>query len=128
MSKNNGNAIERLTYYYVNYIVKNHSDSYHIRRIVSWVPLILKGIDKLPGAAPECLRIRQASFSYKNKKFKARYNHKIGSRGGVEIIEVLPGPGSPDGKTVLEIKNFSDAEKCYNSFQNTINNFIKNTP
>jgi hypothetical protein len=55
-----------------------------------------------------------ATVRISRRSFKAKYNHKTGPRGGIEIVEVLDGRGSPEGKTVTSIKNLHEAEDFYN--------------
>lgn len=54
---------------------------------------LLKAIENLPGAELKQSRQRQVRFAYAERNFKARYSHTAGARGGIEIVEVLPGRG-----------------------------------
>jgi hypothetical protein len=64
-------------------------------------------------------------FDYNERQFKAKYNHKTGPRGGIEIIEVLHGRGAPEGNSVLQVTNLADAEDCYLTLKKRLDTFIK---
>jgi hypothetical protein len=64
-------------------------------------------------------------FNYGERQFKAKYNHKAGHRGGIEIVEVLPGRGAPEGRMVIQVKNLADAEDCYLTLKKRLDTFIK---
>jgi hypothetical protein len=49
-----------------------------------------------------------------DRTFKVRFGHKVGPEGGVEIVEVLPERGSPDGEVVVRLTNLEDVERFYN--------------
>ena len=91
---------ERIANHFVNNLFEQNSDSLHIRRVAFWVGLIVLGIEKVasaryvPGA-------RQLRFDYNNQTYKATFNHHAGGsqRGGIDIIEILPGRKSPEGST-----------------------------
>jgi len=71
---------------------------------------------------------RQRSFDYRDRRFKARYNHKAGAHVGIEIVEVLPGRGAPEGDVAVSIVSLSDAEDVYTSLRRRLDQFIKYTP
>jgi hypothetical protein len=107
---------ERLADHFVNYLFASYSDILHVRRVASWVGLIVLGIEKLTGShyVP---RTRQLRFDHKGKSYKATFNHNAGGsrRGGIDIVEVLPGKGSPEGKTVHSITNLQEAADFYDN-------------
>ncbi len=83
-----------------------------MRRVASWVGLIVLGIEKLTGSR-KIPRTRQLRFEYAGRSFKAKYNHKTGPRGGIDIVEIVSGRGSPEGRTVASIKNLEEAARFY---------------
>ena len=89
---------EAIADYFVNYLFAEYSDSRHVRRVASWVGLIVLGIEKLTGSR-YIPRNRQLRFEYDGKAYKAKFNHHAGGaqRGGIDIVEILPGRGSPEG-------------------------------
>lgn len=93
------------------------------RRVASWIGPILKAIDKI--AEPRLIHKRQVAFTYGGKKFKARFNHFISWKGGVEIINVRPWQGSPDGKQIVEIKNKNDVKPACDSLKSKLDKFVK---
>ena len=104
--------MDRIADHFVNYLFDEYQGSRHVRRVASWVGLILKGIERA-GADSVTFRSRQLLFNYRNQRFKARYNHQIGNRGGIEILMVLPGRGLPDGPVVIQAGNLLQAEDVY---------------
>jgi hypothetical protein len=50
---------------------------------------------------------------------------RAGLRGGIDIIEVLPGRGAPEGGTVMQVRNLSEAEDSYLSLKNRLDKFTK---
>jgi hypothetical protein len=110
-----GVSAETLANHFVNYLFDEYKGSRHVRRVASWVGLIVLGIEKLQNPDWKVPRKRQMQFTYQGKSYKAKYAHDAGPRGGIRIIEVLPGPGSPEGKTIASIANLKEAEDFYNS-------------
>lgn len=49
---------------------------------------------------------------------------EAGSRGGISIIEVLPGPGSPEGDTVVTIRNLREAAAFYDDARRIFRAFL----
>ena len=72
------------------------------------------GIQRATGKDWKVPRNRQLRFGFQGRSFKAKYNYKAGPRGGIEIVEVREGRGSPEAKTVTSIANLRDAEDFYN--------------
>ena len=115
---------ERLADYFVNYLFDNYRGARHVRRVASWVGLIVLAIDKI--AEERWIpRTRQLKFTFQGRTFKVKYNHSIGGRGGIQIVEVLSGRGSPEGDIVIEIKSLSEAEKFYNDAEEMIQQFLR---
>lgn len=85
-----------------------------MRRVASWVGLIVLGIEKL-AQERYVPRSRQLRFEYNGRSYKAKFSHNAGGskRGGINIVEIVPGRGSPEGKTVHSITNLQDAASFY---------------
>src|ERR1041385_4370553 len=103
-------SIERLADHFVNYLFDTYRGSRHVRRVATWIGFLLKAIENVADGPIRPNRERQIAFSYRGRKFKTRYNHKVGARGGIEIVEVLPGRGAPTGGVVIQVTNLSEAE------------------
>ncbi|KYK45338.1 hypothetical protein A1D31_34885 [Bradyrhizobium liaoningense] len=58
-------------------------------------------------------RSRQLVFDRAGKLYKARYNHKIKPRGGIEFVEVSRSQGLPDISVVLTIASLDEAARFY---------------
>jgi hypothetical protein len=54
---------------------------------------------------------------------KAKYNHEVGARGGIEIVEVLSGRGAPEGDVVIQVRNLAEAEDCYLTLRARLDSF-----
>jgi hypothetical protein len=108
-----GAASEKLADHFVNYLFEEFQGVRHVRRVASWVGLIVLGIEKLSSGKWRIPRDRQLRFEYKGQSFKAKYNHATGPRGGIDIVEILPGRGSPEGRTVVSISSLAEAEQFY---------------
>ena len=104
---------ERLANHFVDYLFDEYRGARHVRRVASWVGLVVLGIAKLAGTNWKVPRDRQLKFDHAGRSYRARYNHKAGPRGGIEIVEVLPGRGSPVSKPVTTIKSLREAEDFY---------------
>jgi len=91
------------------------------------VGLVILGIGRAVGKNWQIPRSRQLRFKFAGRQFKAKYNHKAGPRGGIEIVEELAGRGSPEGETVATITNLSEAEDFYNQAPSMLQDFIKSS-
>src|SRR5205814_578419 len=87
-------SAERIADHFINYVFAEKADNRHVRRVASWVGLIVLGIEKLTGSR-YVPRSRQLRFEYDGRCFKAKFNHSAGARGGIEIVEIEDGRGSP---------------------------------
>lgn len=103
--------------HFVNYLFEEFHGARHVRRVASWVGLIVLGINKVAKGNWKISPKRQLRFSYKGATFKAKYNHKLGSRGGIEIVEVLHALGSPEGDVLAKITTLNEAEDFYNEVE-----------
>jgi len=103
---------ERIADYFVSYLFTEYPDNKHVRRVASWVGLIVLGIEKLTGHR-YIPRNRQLRFEYDGRSFMAKFNHKAGPRGGIDIVEIVAGRGSPEGATVCSITNLEEAATFY---------------
>jgi hypothetical protein len=108
---------ERIADYFVSYLYAQYPGDMHVRRVASWIGLIVLGIDKLADRR-YIPRSRQLRFEYDGRTFKAKFNHHAGTgsglkRGGIDIVEIVEGRGSPEGSTVCSITNLAEAARFY---------------
>jgi hypothetical protein len=108
----------------LSYLFRRYPKVLHVRRVASWIGFVVGAVDKLPGSSPGLRRTRQVGFRYKGRAFKIRYDHHAGQRGGLHIVEVLPGKGAPEGPVIISITTLSEAEEIYNSLQQKLDGFI----
>jgi hypothetical protein len=121
---------EALSDYFVRYLFEEYHGTRHVRRIASWIGFVVKGIERVVGANFERRRSRQMGFTYHGRQFKVRYVHRTRAcpRGGVQIVEVLPGRGAPQGDIVVEIGSLADAERVYQTLRQELNAFFAAHP
>ena len=118
---------ERLADHFVNYLFDEYHGTRHVRRVASWVGLIVLAVDRI-GEEKEIRRTRQLGFTFQDRTFKVKYDHSLGSRGGIQIVEVLSGRGSPEGDIATSITSLSEAERFYNNAEEIIRQFVQQTP
>lgn len=112
MAKMQNASADRLADEFVTYLFEKYTDHRHVRRVASWIGLIVLGIEKV-AQGWKIPRARQLEFSVGPKLYKARYDHLIAPRGGIEILEVLRTPGHPDGDVLVTISSLTEAEQFY---------------
>lgn len=117
-------SLDRMADYFVNYLFDEYKGTRHVRRVAAWVGLIVLGIGRVADRDWKVPRSRQLEFVYRSRRFKAKYDHRVGARGGIRVVEVLPGRGSPEGDTVLEIASLRDAGSFYAEVRETLDEFI----
>lgn len=115
---------ELLADYFVGYLFDKYKGTRHVRRVATWIGFLLKAIEKLPGVSFARGRSRQLTFDYRGRRLKVRYNHKLGSGGGIQFVEVLSGRGAPEGGVALSIGNFAETEAAYRDLQKTLDKFV----
>lgn len=121
-------SAELLADHFVNYLFDEYQGSLHVRRVTTWIGFLLKAVEKISGAEFTRNRVRQVLFDYKGRRFKVRFNHKVGRRGGIEFVEIRPGRGQPDGDIAVEVASLKDAETVYRDLRKQLNAFIKAHP
>ena len=65
-----------------------------------------------------------SSVNYAGRHFKARYNHKVGTRGGIEIVEFSKRPGLPDMGVVVQIASLKGAEEVYSNLRIFLDEYL----
>lgn len=119
MAKRKKVHTELLADYFVAYLFDKYRGTRHVRRVATWIGFLLKAIEKLPGVSFARQRSRQLMFDYRGRRFKVRYNHKVGARGGIQFVEVLSGRGAPEGAVALNVGSLADAESAYHDVRKT---------
>ena len=120
-------GLESLANKYVKYLFDNYGQTRHVRRVASWIGLILLGVDRAADRI-ELFRVRQLRFWFQGRAFKIRYSHRVSTKGGIEIVEALPLQGMPDGKRVFLISNLSDAGRFHSEAEDILLNFVRKHP
>jgi len=103
---------ERMADEFVNYLYDEYQGARHVRRVASWLGLLVLGIGQIKDRwwIP---RTRQLFFEVGERRYKAKYNHTLGGRGGIEIVEVGLGRGAPEIASVVSITSLDDAARFY---------------
>lgn len=108
-------SAERMAEHFVNYLFEGYAgNARHVRRVAAWLGLLALGIDKIKDNWHGS-NSRQLIFEKDGQKYKVRYNHRVRPNGGIEIVEVAPGRGSPDAAVVLQIASLYEAARFYDS-------------
>jgi hypothetical protein len=116
--------VERLANYFVGYLFEEYRGTKHVRRVAAWIGLLLKAIQRIAGESLARSHKRMITFEYRNRQFKARYSHDAGYRGGIEIVEVLPRRGSPEGQVAVTITSLVEAEAIYWNLEAQLDTFV----
>ncbi len=128
MASRTQTSAERLADHFVSYLFDEFQGSRHVRRVATWIGFLLKAVENLPGAELRQSRLRQVAFDYKGRRFKARYNHQAGRRGGIEFVEVLPGRGQPEGDVAVQVTSLDEAESVYRDLRKRLDTYLKAHP
>jgi hypothetical protein len=103
----------RLADHFCNYLFHEYQGhARHVERVSTWLGFLILGLAKLK-VSWRPYRSRQLVFERAGKRYKARYNHKIKPRGGIEFVEVANLPGVPDVSIVLTIASLAEAARFY---------------
>jgi hypothetical protein len=105
-------SADRMADEFVNLLFEQFQDSRHVRRVTAWLGLLILAIEGVKETwwIP---RSRQLFFVVNGHRYKAKYSHNLRPRGGIEIIEVAEGRGSPEIGTVMTITSLDDAARFY---------------
>lgn len=99
--------------HFLNYLFEEYSGgARHVRRVASWLGLLALGIEKAK-VSWKPTNTRQLTFEVAGVRYKGRYNHAIGSAGGIEFVEIGKTQGSPDVRVARQILSLPDAEAFY---------------
>jgi hypothetical protein len=106
-------SASRLADHFSDYLFHQYTgDARHVQRVSTWLGFLILGLEKLK-VAWRPFRERQLIFEHKGKRYKARFNHRIKPRGGIEFVEVAIAPGLPDIAVVVTIASLNDAADFY---------------
>lgn len=125
MTRLTGGSADQVADYFINYLFDQYRGVRHVRRVASWIGLIVLGVERVAGQEWAVPRSRQLEFRLNGRRFKAKYNHRTGARGGIELVEVLPGRGSPEGRTVVTITSLTEAEAFYTGSERVLASFAR---
>ncbi len=105
-------SADRMADEFVNYLYDKYRGSRHVRRVASWLGLLILGLEKIKDkwSIP---RSRQLFFEADGHRYKMKYNHTIRPRGGIEIVEIGEGRGAPEIGSVMAITSLDDAARFY---------------
>lgn len=108
-------SADRVAEHFVNYLFDDYpGDARHVRRVASWLGLLAMGIEKLKTSWRPS-NARQLVFDIGDRRFKARYNHGIKPRGGIEFVEIEKTRGAPEIEVVLQIASLAEAAEFYDN-------------
>jgi hypothetical protein len=106
-------SAERLATAFVDYLYDEYQGSRHIRRVAAWLGLLVLGVEKIKSGEWHIPRVRQLAFDVGDRRYKMRYDHHAGPRGGIEIVEIGKTQGAPEIAVAKIISSLADAEAFY---------------
>jgi hypothetical protein len=104
-------SAERMADEFLNYLFDEYEGSRHVRRVASWLGMMLLTIERIKDQW--WVTRRQLLFERGERRFKVKYNHTLGKRGGIEIIEIGKTPGQPEIRSVAALAKLTDVELLY---------------
>lgn len=109
-------SADRMANEYLDYLFREKADARHVRRVASWLGLLVLGIESIKDRWWVSYK-RQLCFEVGKKRYKVKFNHKVGRgsgrRGGIEFVEVGTSQGQPELETVRTILDLDDAAKFF---------------
>jgi hypothetical protein len=108
-------SAERICDHFNSYICEHYADRLHVRRVATWLGLVIKGVERIKSEW-WLSHSRQLVFTTKDgRRYKLRYSHSVGARGGIQIVQIRAALGSPEVATIVEIANLNEAEEFYHN-------------
>ncbi len=105
-------SADRMAEEYLAYLFSEKAGNRHVRRVASWLGLLILGVEKIADRW-WVSHTRQLCFEASGKRYKVRFNHQLGSRGGIEFVEVQPSQGQPEIAVVKAIGDLGEAAAFY---------------
>jgi hypothetical protein len=105
-------SADRMATAFVDYLYDQYQGSHHVRRVASWLGLLVLGVERIKDEW-HIPRVRQLIFDVGTRRYKMKYDHHAGPRGGIQIVEIGKTPGSPEIAVVRTIASLEDAEAFY---------------
>lgn len=100
---------EMVCNHFMQYMFAN-TKARHVQRVAAWVGFLVAAIE-IRKDDWAFRHTRQFVFSVGNDWYKVRYNHAVGTRGGIQIVELAD--GRTDGNVVKEFKTLDNVEDFY---------------
>jgi len=107
-------SADRMAEVYLAYLFNNKANNRHIRRVASWLGLLILGIAKIKDKW-WVSHTRQLCFEVNGRRFKAKFKHTPRPGGGIHFIEIARTHGQPEISTVKVITNLKEAAKFFKS-------------
>jgi hypothetical protein len=101
-------SADRMAELFLAYLFKNRANDRHVRRVASWLGLLILGVEKIKDKW-WLSHSRQLCFEVGSKRYKARFDHKIGQRGGIEFVEIAKTQGQPDIRVARQVSDLASA-------------------
>jgi hypothetical protein len=114
---------ERLATDFACYLSQEFKGSRHVLRVMLWLGSLLKAIEAIADGNMLPFRKRQFMFTYRGRRFRVRLNHHADARGGIDIVEVLPGRGMPDGDVAVRETSLSEAVDILRTLKNRLDRY-----
>ena len=112
MRKGQAFSADRMAEVFLAYLFKHRAHDRHVRRVASWLGLLILGIEKIKDQW-WVSHTRQLCFEIDGRRFKAKFDHKPRPAGGIHFIEVEATRGQREIGTVKMITNLDEAAKFF---------------
>jgi hypothetical protein len=101
-------SADRMAEEFLAYLFKNRANDRHVRRVASWLGLLILGVDKVKDRW-WVSHIRQLCFECHGRRFKVKFDHEPRPRGGIHFVEIEPNRGQRELRTILIVTNLDEA-------------------
>lgn len=112
MKKGEAFSADRMAEEYLAYLFNNRADDRHVRRVASWLGLLVLGIEKIKDRW-WVSHTRQLCFEMKGRRFKVKFDHVPRPAGGIHFVEVEPKRGQQEIRELAVITNLDEAATFY---------------
>jgi hypothetical protein len=117
-------SLDRAAEHFVNYLFEEYQGSKHVCRVLPWLGFLLFAVDRVADGGMARFRTRQMTFKYRGRKFKTKYDHHVGAKGGIVFVEILPGRGMRQGDVAVIVTNLKQARGVYKGLKTKLDRFI----
>jgi hypothetical protein len=113
MKKGEAFSADHMAETFLNYLFKNMADARHVRRVASWLGLLILGVEKIKDRW-WISHTRQLCFEVSGRRYKAKFEHKP-RPGSIQFVEIEPKRGQPEIRVARTITDLKSAAEFFKS-------------